>query len=855
VCPGALYGGGEFEHGFLASMRAAWEGKPVCVYGDGDNVIPCCHVKNLATFCTKLAAKASAVEEDGTSIVVAGEEEKDNERDIDRYLLLTDEAPHPTQRFIAESIARAFDAPLVRVPVAAAAATASSRVVGDAPSSGGGAEGVAMLNVNVVPSDVTRVVGAGGREWRAHVGGFGPAVEPEAPEEEAEVAEEKDSDAAEDGTSTVAAADDAAEGEDAAAAAAATPEDPKEEKEEDKWELVPELVGGMPAVAEEFLQGNGLAPIRAVVRGPPLSFAEDLALTTAETYALPLITPASLLLEHMPSLDEETRAKCGEEALKEALAAAAAAAAAEGAAAAAADADADAADAEAAAAPPPAEATGDASDEPTFDRDDVAATHFEALASEVKTELLKAALETKTIKRLGYVMTAACVATPEECHEVFTHIPPRPARRRKKKPAPQGPAEEGEDGDGDAAAAEGGAAAAEDGGAAAEDGGDAAPAELAPEEEEEEPEPEETPEEAEARRVLNPSTAPTVAVTLEITDEGQRARTFKLTHPELYEKYVEWAKEEEAAHVAWEELKTAARDARAAAKEAKSALKAATEETKEAAATAAAEANAAAVAAEAAAAAAPCTDVVTRWLTIDPHRVRRSTIDARGSAHTRIKNVRRALGRPNNFEGVPEEPAEDPEAAAAAARERRREEALLATREARRARSDALAARQRAASLAREEDALHQRSASLRQFLGEEVMPTVTGALLSMLKLRPPDPVLALSEYLLRKDREAEFGEEAERQSAKAIERAVYEEAKAAEAAAKLEISRKKAEEARRAIKPRSVVRVVPKLPPKTLRPPPSPSEVPEGGGGEGGGEGDENSGEPVAAQPEPVAA
>ena len=108
--------------------------------------------------------------------------------------------------------------------------------------------------------------------------------------------------------------------------------------------------------------------------------------------------------------------------------------------------------------------------------DDVAATHFEALASEVKTELLKAALETKTIKRLGYVMTAACVATPEECHEVFTHIPPRPARRRKKKPAPQGPAEEGEDGDGDAAAAEGAAAAAED-------GGDAAPAELAPEEE------------------------------------------------------------------------------------------------------------------------------------------------------------------------------------------------------------------------------------------------------------------------------------------------------------------------------------------------------------------------------------
>jgi hypothetical protein len=35
VCPGVLYGAGEFPDGFLAPMRAAWEGKPVPVFGSG----------------------------------------------------------------------------------------------------------------------------------------------------------------------------------------------------------------------------------------------------------------------------------------------------------------------------------------------------------------------------------------------------------------------------------------------------------------------------------------------------------------------------------------------------------------------------------------------------------------------------------------------------------------------------------------------------------------------------------------------------------------------------------------------------------------------------------------------------
>ena len=80
---------------------------------------------------------------------------------------------------------------------------------------------------------------------------------------------------------------------------------------------------------------------------------------------------------------------------------------------------------------------------------------------------------------------------------------------------------------------------------------------------------------------------------------------------------------------------------------------------------------------------------------------------------------------------------------------------------------------------------------------------------------------LALSDYLLRRDRRAAIEEEAERAAKAAMERAVLEEEKKQEKERRLEISRRKAAEARAAIKPKSVVRFVPKVPPPRPRPPP----------------------------------
>ena len=60
VCPGMLYGGGEFPDGFLAPMRAAWEGKPVPVFGSGNNRVPLCHAMNLAATVVSVAAGAMA---------------------------------------------------------------------------------------------------------------------------------------------------------------------------------------------------------------------------------------------------------------------------------------------------------------------------------------------------------------------------------------------------------------------------------------------------------------------------------------------------------------------------------------------------------------------------------------------------------------------------------------------------------------------------------------------------------------------------------------------------------------------------------------------------------------------------
>ena len=130
--------------------------------------------------------------------------------------------------------------------------------------------------------------------------------------------------------------------------------------------------------------------------------------------------------------------------------------------------------------------------------------------------------------------------------------------------------------------------------------------------------------------------------------------------------------------------------------------------------------------------------------------------------------------------------------------------------------------RQEEEAAARECDALHARSASLRAYLASEVMPTVTDAMLQMLRIRPDDPALALSDYLSRKDKKAAIEEEAERAAKAAMERALLEEEKKQEKERRLEISRRKAAEARAAIKPRSMVRIVPKVPPPRARPAPA---------------------------------
>ena len=92
-------------------------------------------------------------------------------------------------------------------------------------------------------------------------------------------------------------------------------------------------------------------------------------------------------------------------------------------------------------------------------------------------------------------------------------------------------------------------------------------------------------------------------------------------------------------------------------------------------------------------------------------------------------------------------------------------------------------------------------------------MPTVTDAMMQMLRLRPDDPAMALAEYLIRVDTRAEEEEEAERMANAVMERALLEEAKLREREEKLATSRRKAAEARAAIKPKSVVRVAPRGP------------------------------------------
>ena len=199
-------------------------------------------------------------------------------------------------------------------------------------------------------------------------------------------------------------------------------------------------------------------------------------------------------------------------------------------------------------------------------------------------------------------------------------------------------------------------------------------------------------------------------------------------------------------------------------------------------------------------------------------------MDARGTDFARLRGAKRVLAEPRNFVGMVglAVDALDPAEVEAARLEAEADAADIERRRVAKARSETLVRRQEEEAAARECDALHARSASLRAYLASEVMPTVTDAMLQMLRIRPDDPALALSDYLLRKDKKDSIEEEAERAAKAAMERALLEEEKKQEKERRLEISRRKAAEARAAIKPRSVVRFVPKVPPPRARPAPA---------------------------------
>ena len=768
VARGVLYGCGEFRDGFLSVMRAAWEGNPVPVYGPGTNRVPLVHARELAATVTRVAALA--LRRGGGRLA----------DDSGRLVVAVDDAPPATQIEAVAAIAKAFEVPLVRLP--AAAATIAEGAEGSAEEDADGGADALLIDAPMrrTPIDVD-VVGLSRRP--AHRGGLGEPVEEEEVEEVVVVVEEEEEEEEE----------VVEEGVDADEKESGGDEDAAKESDGDSspWEPAPLPVGGFPAVMDEFIAANNLAPHRVVVRGPPLSDADELAAAVAEAYSVPLLTPLTLAADWLPKCPAEIREKCGDptyvpepeegendrgdDAKDET---AAETDAGEGAK----DEDAEGADPEAAAA---AAAAAEA------ERRAAATALWENLDDETRLELVRATLALNAVRRAGYVMSGGLPPDGDACRALFTAVPPRPPLRLKAK---KKAGEEGAD-----------AATGADAAGADETGADAA-AGATPPEEEDPPYPEETEEEAEARRALDPDAAPTAVVHLRVVDEGRWARKHRDSRPEEYEAYLEWAKAEEAALTAYDEAKKAAAEAAKERKAAVAAAKKAGEEPPPEPAEGEPDPTKPPDP--------PETDLVVAWLAVERGIVRHR-VDASGSAFSRLRAVKRGLDAPRNFVGMIGEDgdAADPEEVAAAQEETerlRREEQRRAERKARAAQ---LVERQRREVAAREEDALHVRSASLRRYLATEVMPTVTDAMMQMLRLRPDDPAMALAEYLIRVDTRAEEEEEAERMANAVMERALLEEAKLREREEKLATSRRKAAEARAAIKPKSVVRVAPRGP------------------------------------------
>ena len=131
-----------------------------------------------------------------------------------------------------------------------------------------------------------------------HRGGWGAPVEVDDPPlaDVLDMEDEKNGEKA-------AGADDGDGGGDAAPA--------EGEDDGSPWEFAPPKVGGAPAVIDAFLERNNLVPLRLVVRGPPLSFPEQIAEQIAEAYSVASLTPASLVRHWLPKCDQEVKDKCG----------------------------------------------------------------------------------------------------------------------------------------------------------------------------------------------------------------------------------------------------------------------------------------------------------------------------------------------------------------------------------------------------------------------------------------------------------------------------------------------------------------------------------------------------------------
>ena len=307
----------------------------------------------------------------------------------------------------------------MRLPAAAATIAEGARVPRRTPTEAG------ALLIDAPAKDADR------RRRRrlvaptAHRGGLGEPVEEEEVEEVVVVVEEEEEEeeVVEEGVN----ADEKESGGD---------EDAAKESDGDSspWEPAPLPVGGFPAVMDEFIAANNLAPHRVVVRGPPLSDADELAAAVAEAYSVPLLTPLTLAADWLPKCPAEIREKCGDptyvpepeegendrgdDAKDET---AAETDAGEGAK----DEDAEGADPEAAAA---AAAAAEA------ERRAAATALWENLDDETRLELVRATLALNASVARNCAWPAVCPRRPA-CRALFTAVPQAAARLKTKKKA------------------------------------------------------------------------------------------------------------------------------------------------------------------------------------------------------------------------------------------------------------------------------------------------------------------------------------------------------------------------------------------------------------------------------------